>query len=74
MNERIESIANEFFSVMPDATELTQYTEYVVRMCAGICKAVGADQVDNASLDYHLGREMGAEVCHNLIRKHFGVE
>lgn len=74
MNKRINGIADEFFSMMPDAKELEQYTEHVVKLCAQICKTVGGDQVDNASPDYQNGREMGAEVCYNQIREYFGVE
>jgi hypothetical protein len=74
MNERIRELANQFFSIMPEDEELEQYSEYLIKYCAQICKTVGGDQVDNASREYQEGREMGAEVCYNQIKKHFGVE
>jgi hypothetical protein len=74
MNKRIVELANEIFDVMPDNKQLEQYSNYLVGYCAQICKTVSGDQVDNASKDYQEGREMGAEVCYNQIRKHFGIE
>jgi hypothetical protein len=52
---------------------LEKFAKLIVWECAQICKTVGGDQV-NASKDYQEGREMGAEVCYNMIKKHFGVE
>ena len=74
MNERIRELANQFFSIMPEDEELEQYSEYLIKYCAQICKTVGGDQVDNASREYQEGREMGAEVCHNQIKEHFGIK
>ncbi len=74
MNRTIESIAAEHFSIMPVSDELEQFSKHLVRYCAQICRTVGGDQVSNASRDYQVGREMGTEVCYNMIRKHFGIE
>ena len=74
MNKTIQSIAYEHFSSMPDSKELEEFSKHLVRYCAQICKTVGGDQIDNASKDYQEGREMGTEVCYNMIRKCFGVE
>ena len=46
----------------------------IVEECAQICKTVGAERVSNADEKYQLGREMGAEVCHNTIKHHFGIK
>lgn len=73
VDRRIADIADEFFTLTPDHQELRLYTEYIAKYCAQICRNVGSDQVDNASKDYQVGREMAAEVCRNQIRKEFGV-
>ena len=49
-----------------------KFAELIVRECVQICKTVGSDQVPNASKDYKEGREIGIEVCCNMINKHFG--
>ena len=74
MNKRIKELADEFFTVMPDNKELEEYSKYLIKYCAQMCNTVSGDQVDNASKDYQEGREMGATVCYNYIRKYFGVE
>jgi hypothetical protein len=53
-----------------------KFAESIVRECLQTCKDVGIEskEVWNASKDYQEGRQMGAEVCHNMIKKHFGVE
>jgi hypothetical protein len=66
--------ANDGMTVIPSLDGLEKFAELIVQECAQICKTVGGDQVSNASKDYQVGREMGAEVCYNQIRKHFGVE
>lgn len=54
--------------------ELEKFAKLLIKECAQICQTVSAEQVDNASKDYQEGREMGATVCRNQIKKHFGVE
>lgn len=51
-----------------------EFAELLIKECAQICQTISAEQVDNASKDYQEGREMGATVCRNQIKKHFGVE
>ena len=85
MNNRIEEIAKEVFSfkykTAPNELNpghhmdhLHKFAELIAQECAKICKTVGGDKVSNASKDYQEGREMGAEVCYNQIKEHFGVE
>jgi hypothetical protein len=86
MNERIKQFAEQVGAVrnvlamgrhdgvLFTEFELEKFAELIVRECAQVCKTVSGDQVSNASEDYQKGREMGAEVCYNMIRKHFGVE
>ena len=75
MNEKIKqlAIAAKLEHCVSHA-RLQEFAELIVKECAQICKTAGGDQVSNASEDYQEGREMGAEVCHNMIKKHFGVE
>jgi len=78
MNERFKEIARESGLLVHNPnkvpTKLEKFAELIVKECAQICKTAGGDQVSNASEDYQEGREMGAEVCHNMIKKHFGIE
>jgi len=55
---------------------IEKFAELIVRECLQTCKDVGIEskEVWNASKDYQEGRQMGAEVCYNMIKKHFGVE
>ena len=55
---------------------MKKFAELIVLECLQTCKDVGIEskEVWNASKDYQEGRQMGAEVCHNMIKKHFGVE
>jgi hypothetical protein len=59
-----------------DMPECKKFAELIVRECLQTCKDVGIEskEVWNASKDYQEGRQMGAEVCYNMIKKHFGVE
>ena len=74
MNERIKELAlrasKEAFPHGSMAWMQT-FAELIVAECANICKTVKEVQVDNATTEYQLGREMGAEICYNQIRKHF---
>jgi len=81
MNERIKELILESgfpvfgkMYVVSDGEELNKFSQLIVKECVQICKTVGSDQVSNASKDYQKGREMGTEVCCNMIKKHFGVE
>ena len=79
MNERIKQLAEQYWEQRPDGQlhfDNEKFAELIVRECLQICKDVGAEskEVLNASEDYQKGREMGAEVCHNMIKKHFGVK
>jgi len=89
MNERIKQLAEqaglEFdddLALEPEPIyyitqkELERFAQLIVRECLQTCKDVGIEskEVWNASKDYQEGRQMGAEVCHNMIKKHFGVE
>jgi hypothetical protein len=82
MNERIRVLAEqaglEFdddLALEPEPIyyitqkELERFAQLIVRECLQICKDVGIE-----SKDYQEGRQMGAEVCHNMIKKHFEVE
>jgi hypothetical protein len=81
MNERIKELRHQAINYCMDkgsqgnlSEEVAEkFAELIVRQCAQICKTVGGDQV-SASKDYQEGREMGTEVCYNMIKKHFGVE
>jgi hypothetical protein len=55
---------------------IEKFAELIIQECLQTCKDVGIEskEVWNASKDYQEGRQMGAEVCHNMIKKHFGVE
>jgi len=59
-----------------DMPECKKFVELIVQECLQTCKDVGIEskEVWNASKDYQEGRQMGAEVCYNMIKKHFGVE
>jgi hypothetical protein len=83
MNERIQELLIEahkqtnggiYNGHLSEWTE--KFAELIVQECLQICKDVGIEskEVWNASKDYQEGRQMGAEVCHNMIKKHFGVE
>jgi hypothetical protein len=85
MNKRIEQCLyqagltaqgcwDEFDDYAKEGIE--KFAELIVRECLQTCKDVGIEskEVWNASKDYQEGRQMGAEVCHNMIKKHFEVE
>ena len=72
MNERIKELAEQVYGSAH--YDDFKFAELIVKECAQICKTAGEEQVSNASEDYQKGREMGAEVCHNMIKKHFEVE
>jgi len=85
MNERIkelaeqaEKYADDNFKGQPTYSEAydSKFAELIVRECLQTCKDVGIEskEVWNASKDYQEGRQMGAEVCYNMIKKHFGVK
>jgi hypothetical protein len=88
MNERIKELAEQAGMLRDkcglyhdardpdDGVDLEAFAELIVRECLQTCKDVGIEskEVWNASKDYQEGRQMGAEVCHNMIKKHFGVE
>ncbi len=81
MNKRIEELEQQARFAVQDENGKAPYdkwrdkfAELIVRECAQICQTVSGDQVNNASKDYQEGREMGATVCRNQIKKHFGVE
>lgn len=59
---------------MDDSDVLEKFAELIVRECLTVCKAVGMKEVKNANESYNEGRHMGAEVCHNQIKRHFGIE
>ena len=82
MNERIIELARQaecsetwgMDAWQFNKEELTKFAELVINECAQVCKTVGAERVSNADEKYQLGREMGAEVCHNTIKHHFGIK
>jgi hypothetical protein len=65
---------NAFETYTVTRFDTDKFAELIAQECAKICKTVGGDKVSNASKDYQEGREMGAEVCYNQIKEHFGVE
>jgi hypothetical protein len=86
MNERIKQLAEQAGATTMQRSgwidygtldlDVEKFAELIVRECLQTCKDVGIEskEVWNASKDYQEGRQMGAEVCHNMIKKHFGVE
>ena len=72
IDEPMEVVVNCHWVASYEA--LTKFVELIVEECAQVCKTVGAERVSNADEKYQLGREMGAEVCHNTIKHHFGIE
>ena len=72
----LETPRRYFVSGDAGLEEVEKFAELLIREGAKICKDVGAEskEVLNASEDYQKGREMGTEVCHNMIKKHFGVK
>ena len=69
-----ETPAHYFVYYNATGEDVQKFAESIIKECAQVCKTVGGDQIDNASKEYQEGREMGTEVCYNMIRKHFGVE
>ncbi len=77
MNNRIKELAKSVQCERHWTEEdIEKFAELIVRECLQTCKDVGIEskEVWNASKDYQEGRQMGAEVCYNMIKKHFGVE
>jgi hypothetical protein len=80
MNERIAKLYDQATILegngdyVAGELDFVKFAELIVNECVQICKTVGSDEVSNASKDYLEGREMGIEVCCNMIKKHFGVE
>ena len=76
MNERIKELQKQCWDNQTNHLNAEKFAELIVNECVQICEAVAeaSDHVSNASTDYIEGRQMGAYVCCNMIKKHFGVE
>lgn len=63
--------AEKHFSIMPDETELMDFTNDIAGVCATMCNIVAGDQIDDVSMEYQKGREQGALACKNIILNYF---